>query len=850
MCDGGFSGTIAAISSSPYFSGGCEPVPCPHGSSGSSVPAGCRCAGGLQGGITPAVAEPFYAGECGCVPISAVLDGLEERSAQAFFLSVDSSAAISLRVRATRPSACGALEYAWLVHESSLGTAFAIHAPSSTTATLHIPYGAVPENTSVAVTVRVSSRRGCSSCNTSMPVATISRGLDPLTVYISGGDFRTVGRDSDIALVAVTSIDSSALHFSWSCFDDLGAQVAVMEASGQSAWTTPAAPLPGGALYVCTVAVQSGSAPHDGRNATASTSVRIEEGNPPSVLITTLGREGKFDTTQMLRLVGEVMTAVETEVQLQWTVSRYTASASIAADVEASTSFSGPNLVLQPHQLVPGATYSFRLTATTAAGTGEGRISVVANAAPSGGQIHCTPPSGMAVRDSFSLSAPAWHDDDLPLTYRFGSSSRADSAAVTYLSDFSLSDSVDAILPAGHSDRNHTVVLHVEVRDGWGAMQTANTTNTTVVPFEVPAGASLSGAVEGILSAQAGDLQSVGQAVSSIAAALNEAADSGSSGAPLNNSEATKTRDLLVFAIFSSATAVTETAAVTRVGEMLSAVTSNPEQLSSESTDKALGMAMALATTTARTGGTSAVVDSQALESVAKLMSNLVVACASQFASSAKLDSSDARNAQESSVLMTEVIDSLSSTLVSDMLAGEAEKTMATDSFAMRVQVDTPDAFGGKLIGGGKVHVPVGAFDSVGHDRTLSAKVVEWADAGPLFYAAALPPAGDNSSSLASPLLSVDFTAGRTPVNVSGLLSPFILTLEVRNANNINVSATCGYWNTSALQWVTDGKLLAATDTNITCAFPHLTSFAAFTGPSNVSPCGHCSSVAITIATC
>ena len=88
----------------------------------------------------------------------------------------------------------------------------------------------------------------------------------------------------------------------------------------------------------------------------------------------------------------------------------------------------------------------------------------------------------------------------------------------------------------------------------------------------------------------------------------------------------------------------------------------------------------------------------------------------------------------------------------------------------------------------------------------------------------------------ASPLLSVDFTAGGTPVNVSALLSPFILTMKVRNANNINVSATCGYWNTSALQWVTDGTLLATTDANITCAFPHLTSFAAFTGPSNVSP--------------
>ena len=80
---------------------------------------------------------------------------------------------------------------------------------------------------------------------------------------------------------------------------------------------------------------------------------------------------------------------------------------------------------------------------------------------------------------------------------------------------------------------------------------------------------------------------------------------------------------------------------------------------------------------------------------------------------------------------MSAVVDTLTTSLAKDMLPGEQEKSMQTASFAMTVQADYPGSFYGRIIGNGKVSVPLNALPQAS-GSTVSAKVTSWAGAGPL----------------------------------------------------------------------------------------------------------------------
>ena len=63
--DGCRTGTINAEYTDPYYSGGCEPVPCPTNSTGTDIITGdCVCDPGYFGSIVPAIGDPYYAGGC------------------------------------------------------------------------------------------------------------------------------------------------------------------------------------------------------------------------------------------------------------------------------------------------------------------------------------------------------------------------------------------------------------------------------------------------------------------------------------------------------------------------------------------------------------------------------------------------------------------------------------------------------------------------------------------------------------------------------------------------------------------------------------------------------------------
>lgn len=103
---------------------------------------------------------------------------------------------------------------------------------------------------------------------------------------------------------------------------------------------------------------------------------------------------------------------------------------------------------------------------------------------------------------------------------------------------------------------------------------------------------------------------------------------------------------------------------------------------------------------------------------------------------------------------------------------------------------------------------PADGLGSVSGLLEASAKVVAWAGAGPLYWAAGQSAAGDNTSALASPIISVSFvdSGDGSAISVSGLLQSFIVNMSVSDGANESTDVKCVHWNTSGLgSWVEDG---------------------------------------------
>ena len=117
----------------------------------------------------------------------------------------------------------------------------------------------------------------------------------------------------------------------------------------------------------------------------------------------------------------------------------------------------------------------------------------------------------------------------------------------------------------------------------------------------------------------------------------------------------------------------------------------------------------------------------------------------------------------------------------SSLVAGEEEKEVKTDSFAMNIKADNVANLEGQTLAGGVVQVPLGALAGVSSDAVV-AKVMRWADAGPLFYAKDRSPAGFSAvTKLRSPVLSVTIEDGNgvelAIANLTG--DPFLVILAL-----------------------------------------------------------------------
>ena len=232
----------------------------------------------------------------------------------------------------------------------------------------------------------------------------------------------------------------------------------------------------------------------DGISASTKTTVQVAEGALPDLSVppppnaeATLSDAGivfKVDPLKSLRLLSQ-----SSDAGLSYSWQEADGKVSGAA---FSTPTSQAAVALRPRSLVPGVTYTFRVSAhhpSNPALVASAVLRVLANAAPFGGTVQASPASGTAVSDRTTVTAPSWEDDagDGPLVYQFfidvaGADPTPDQLAGaafgTPVSSVSETNQASFTFPASTSASNLVTVL-VRVMDRLGSSSAAFTKLTS-----------------------------------------------------------------------------------------------------------------------------------------------------------------------------------------------------------------------------------------------------------------------------------------------------------------------------------------------------------------------------------
>ena len=174
---------------------------------------------------------------------------------------------------------------------------------------------------------------------------------------------------------------------------------------------------------------------NNGFERVAAQCVRSPTSGLPTIVIENLTNPSKVSPTSPLVIQASILLAgtIITDVSLQWSLwSNSTAANGFILAPELllpgalDSGLDGENLVVRAGVLSPGGTYRVRLRASTSMSIGnpgaivEQEMTFSVNLPPTAGSLRVSPWTGTALNESFAISAAAFVDDDLPLTYRFG----------------------------------------------------------------------------------------------------------------------------------------------------------------------------------------------------------------------------------------------------------------------------------------------------------------------------------------------------------------------------------------------------------------------------------------------
>ena len=545
--------------------------------------------------------------------------------------------------------------------------------------------------------------------------------------------------------------------------------------------------------------------------------------------------------------------------------------------------------------------YRFHLEVHDGVARGVCQVDVVLNVAPTGGTVSIEPDAGLAVVDTFQITAAGWSDEDIPLTYRFfySMSDKSDNGELDArnpqipLTETSVSATISSVLAVGQVAQNYTYTVFVTVSDVYEAAAQA-WTPVVVRPY-VPSKSFAEDADNRLAAAAASNnVQATTQLIGAFAASLNMQEEEAGGAATAEteeeqaarNADATATRALLAKSLLSIVSASASdgvdlsSAVKEAVAEGLKAVTANPNQMTTESLSNSLD---AVAMLTQQAGASVA-----AVGSFAAVTSNLLQALSapSRAATGANGNLTNAqRSASETefqaqqkqfATATLNIVDQLGKALVADAIPGEEPTLVVTESFDISSQKNLPGAFAGAplpigasstrrcLADGVEIVVPSGVFDStaVTGESSVDAMLTVWS-VNPYSFADTRTSDvrrrlsqnvadGEGGASDQQPLtigstvLGLSFAADGHNLVIRDLDEPFVMSLApIVPLNDSTLFVHCAYWNTTLEKWVFDtrfGRGNVSVDGGITCRFDHLTDFTAFVGapPAFNDPCFSC----------
>ena len=317
----------------------------------------------------------------------------------------------------------GKMSFKW--SEETGAFAGALSGTSKNPRTLRIPAGSLAASaTYVFRAVAVLTDRP--SLNNS---ATVSVVVTPQQVVaaIAGGSSRQVGSDAGFTLGSASQDpdEDSATPFAyqWACAPaSAGANCSYVDgtmtsaAKALSTLAVPAGTLPVGTYAFTLFAAKAA------RNDTASCTVEVVAGAPPVVDIADPVIGTKPSASQGFMSVTANVSSALLISNTEWTMPGSDVAMPFQASGVAVASVANKlTCVVLLSSLTPKVTYTLQLSASDTAGAAAAAtMTFTMNDAPSSGVISVEPTTGFALDTDFVLRALYWVDEDLPLSYVFG----------------------------------------------------------------------------------------------------------------------------------------------------------------------------------------------------------------------------------------------------------------------------------------------------------------------------------------------------------------------------------------------------------------------------------------------
>lgn len=332
----------------------------------------------------------------------------------------------------------GAAQGAGLVWRWELiagGQPVALSSVAASLPALIIPANKLPSGTAVLATVQAcyaAGTGGDASALCAFSTIAFAVASSPVAPALRGGNAR-VSEGVPVLLDASASSDPDAagpLRFAWSCFSAcVSADGSPLALAAGAANTVTLRGAPGsGQNYTIRLVVSSA----DGRVGVLDSWLSVvapDAADGPLLPVVSVQGipSGNFAPSLRLVLFGGASAADLARggpVSTQWSLISADPPQSWVDLADPSVSLTppgSPSLVVAPGKLAPRSAYVFRLTARDASSGLQAfaEAAVTTGGVPTGGSVTVSPEQGgIGMNTTFTLSAPDWEDEDMPLLYR------------------------------------------------------------------------------------------------------------------------------------------------------------------------------------------------------------------------------------------------------------------------------------------------------------------------------------------------------------------------------------------------------------------------------------------------